>query len=387
MSGNNSRVIKKCPVSLREEKMEKRVGILGGGQLGRMMVQAGLDLAVGIEVLDASEGAPCASIASRFVVGSPTSSDDVFDFGKDLSVVTIEMENVSVDGLRRLENSGVVVVPKPEHVAMIQDKGLQKQFFDKASVPTASFVVSENPGAIGFPVVQKVRVGGYDGKGVKILKSQDGSFPGSCVLEQLVDVEAELSVLVARSKTESKTYPCCEQAFNDENVATFIVSPPTSVDESVQNEARSVAIDLAEKMDYVGLLAVELFVTRHDHQVLVNEIAPRPHNSGHHTIEASFTSQFAQLLRIVLDLPLGDTTQRSPYAATINLLGTETGSPPVYHGLRDALAISGVYPHVYAKTKVTPGRKMGHVTILSEEKESLHDSIEKLDSILKVAAS
>lgn len=369
---------------------QSKLGILGGGQLGRMMSQACLNLDVRTIVLEEGESPPCAGVA-QIIKGSVSDEHAVFELGRQVDALTIELEEVSVRGMERCAKAGVRIVPKPEHVALIQDKGKQKQMFHEYSIPTAPFVISSNPGELGFPVIQKVRTGGYDGRGVKLLRSTDDiAFPGECVLEHVIDIKTELSVIVARKDDrEVRTYPCCEQIFdNDANIVTSIVCPVVSISRECAANAERVATELAHKIDFVGLLAVELFVTRDD-QILVNELAPRCHNSGHQTIEANATSQFNQLVRIAFDLPLGDTTQLAPYAATINLLGdplTPIGTP-LYLNLDAALKLPRVYPHVYAKAIVKPKRKMGHVTVLADDLHSLQATIDQLRHTLRVVAA
>ena len=361
-----------------------RVGILGGGQLGRMMLQAGMDYDAEYSVLDPTASAPCSKLCGNFVCGDLRDADTVEEFGKGLDVVTIEIEDVSVEGMRRLDEvHGVRLVPKWQHVALIQDKGLQKEFFRKHQIPTAKFCISDDPSKLcGFPVVQKLRKGGFDGRGVKILMSTDGAFDGECLLEEKVDILKEVSVIVARTpKKETISYPPAESVFDPRaNIASVIVVP-ADIDPMIEASCRSIAMRVCEAMDFVGLLAIELFVDK-DMNVLVNELAPRCHNSGHHTIEANATSQFAQLLRVVLDLPLGDVSFLRPAAATINILGdpdTPKGSPPTYRGLDSAMQQnSNVFPHIYGKSSVSPFRKMGHLTVTGHDRSSVLQAADRL---------
>ena len=356
-----------------------RIGVLGGGQLGRMMIQEAVDLDARVEVMDPSAEAPCRYLTHRFVQGDLCDAAAVEAFGAGLDCLTIEIENVSTEGMEALERRGVRVVPKPAHVRLIQDKGLQKQFFADKGIASAPFVLQDadgDRGALGYPIVQKLRRGGYDGKGVVVLKdaSDDSYFKGApCVLEQKVAIAKELSVIVCRrSKDDVKAYEPTECVFDPRgNVVQLIVSP-TDVSDDVKARSRALATRVVDELDFVGILAVELFLDDAG-EILVNEVAPRAHNSGHHTIEANATSQFAQLLRVTLDLPLGSVAPVRNAAAMVNVLG-EADAPkgaPHYSGLRDALDTPGVYPHLYGKSSVTPFRKMGHVTVVGDDRAAV----------------
>ena len=361
-----------------------RLGVLGGGQLGRMMIQAATDLDLRVEVMDPSADAPCRHMTHRFVQGDLKDADAVFAFGKDLDVITIEIEHVSAEGLHRLKEHGVRVMPDPEHLAIIQDKGLQKQFYADHHIPTADFQLIEatdSVGIMGFPIVQKLRTGGYDGKGVKLLHSDvDEAFKAPAVLEKTVDIDKELSVIVARNSTgEVATFPVVEAVFDPvANLVDFLLAPAAISDEQAA-EAQALAIRVAEAMDFRGLLAVELFLERETGQILVNEVAPRTHNSGHHTIEANQTSQFEQHLRAILDLPLGDPSAVHPVGAMVNLVGgPDAHGTPVYQGLAKALATPGIHPHIYGKSAVKPFRKMGHVTLTGQSRPEIEERIAQL---------
>ncbi|MAU77050.1 MAG: 5-(carboxyamino)imidazole ribonucleotide synthase [Crocinitomicaceae bacterium] len=372
-----------------------RIGVLGGGQLGRMMIQTAIDLDMRVEVMDPSHEAPCRSLTHRFIQGDLNDSDAVYDFGKDLDVITIEIEHVSVEGLRRLEASGVNVIPKPNHIALIQDKGLQKQFFAKHKIPTADFTLIDEGGCLtgmGFPVVQKLRVGGYDGKGVQILKSESDidqkGFSEASILEQAVDIDKELGVIVARNSAGATAiYPIVESIFDPNANLVSSLFAPAQIDDSLTQKAKDLALNVVEAMDFVGLMAVELFLSKTG-DLFVNEIAPRTHNSGHHTIESNQTSQFAQHLRVVADLPLGNVTKLHEAAGMINLLGAADASgAPVYERLQEALDMSGVHPHLYGKSQVKPFRKMGHVTVTGSNHEEVHNKVLKLLEILSVTGT
>lgn len=346
---------------------ELRVGVLGGGQLGRMMIQAAADWDLRVEVMDPSEDAPCRHLTHRFVQGDLQDANEVFEFGKSCDVITIEIEHVSVEGLRRLKAAGVAVHPDPEHLAIIQDKGLQKQFFQQHGIPSAPFTLSEGLPLSEFPIVQKLRKGGYDGKGVAILHSiedaHSSGFDAPCVLEQPVNIAKELSVIVARNPSgATATFPVVESVFDPEaNLVDYLIAP-AEIPEDVALAAEELALQVVDRMEFTGLLAVELFLDQNG-ALWVNELAPRTHNSGHHTIEANFTSQFQQHLRAILDLPLGDPRARQA-GAMLNLVGApDAHGTPVYSGLGKALGQPGVYAHIYGKATVKPFRKMGHVTV------------------------
>ena len=372
-----------------------KLGVLGGGQLGRMMIQSAIDLDVRVEVMDPSPDAPCSSLTHRFVCGDLNDADAVFEFGKDLDVITIEIENVSVEGLKKLEQSGVRVVPKPEHIELIQDKGIQKNFFLENDIVTSEFQLVEEGGdisAFGFPVVQKLRKGGYDGRGVIILKSAEEAtetrFKEKSLIERTVAIDKELSVIVARNASgEITSYPVVESVF--EPVANLVSSliAPASIDEETEKRARELAMKVVNAMQFEGLMAVELFLNT-DGKILVNEVAPRTHNSGHHTIEGNKTSQFAQHLRTVANLPLGSTAKLHEAAGMINLLGAEGAyGAPVYEGLGTAIEMEGVNPHLYGKSQVKHHRKMGHITVTGSNLEEVQNKLLKLQSLIRVTGT
>lgn len=352
-----------------------KIGVLGGGQLGRMMIQSAINYNLYICCLDPDGNAPCKAIANEFVKGSLTDYKTVYNFGKDKDIITIEIENVNVEALYALQKEGKKVFPQPEVIELIKDKGLQKMFYQRNDIPSPDFFLVENKTQIEkykdfFPFFQKLRTGGYDGKGVVKLghpNKIEHAFEAPSVLERLVDFEKEISVIVARNESgEVKCFPAVECEFNPEaNLVEFLFSP-ANIKKSIDKQATDIAVKIAEKLNIVGLLAVELFVTK-DGKVLVNEVAPRPHNSGHQTIEGNITSQFEQHLRAILNLPLGDTSIIKP-AVMINLLGEKNyeGSAK-YEGLVDAVKYKGVYIHLYGKTTTKPFRKMGHVTVIDDD--------------------
>jgi 5-(carboxyamino)imidazole ribonucleotide synthase len=369
-----------------------KLGILGGGQLGRMFIQEAINFDVRVYIMDESEVSPSRALANYFTFGSILNYEDVYNFGKDKDVLTIEIENVNVAALYQLEKEGVKIFPQPHIIEMIQDKGVQKQFYKDNDIATAPFFLIENRNEISsyiteMPFMQKMRVGGYDGKGVTALKDEDDiltSFDAPSVLEKFINFEKELSVIVARNeKGEVTSFPVVEQEFNSEaNLIEFLISP-ANVSVKVEEEARLVAEKIITTLEMVGLLAVELFLTK-DGEILVNEIAPRPHNSGHQTIEGNITSQYEQHLRSVLNLPLGS-TDIVEASVMLNLLGEKGYTGKVYYkGLEDVLKMKGVKPHIYGKAITKPFRKMGHVTIVNKSLEQAKQIAEEVKEVLKV---
>jgi 5-(carboxyamino)imidazole ribonucleotide synthase len=370
-----------------------KLGILGGGQLGRMLIQETINLDIDVHVLDPDENAPCSDIAHSFTHGSFKDHDTVLAFGQGMDVVTIEIEHVNVEALEKLQAQGIKVYPQPNVIRLIQDKGAQKEFYTNHGIPTSEYrLIGENEAmdhADFLPVFQKLRRGGYDGKGVQSLKSVDdisSAFSEPSVLEKAVELEKELSVIVARNASgEVKTFPTVELEFNPvANLVEFLFSP-ANVSDEVEKTSQELAKTVAEKLEIVGLLAVELFLDKNGN-ILVNEIAPRPHNSGHQSIEGNYTSQFMQHVRAILNITLGNTEMVKP-SVMVNLLGEDgfTG-PAKYEGLEDVLAMKGVNVHLYGKALTKPFRKMGHVTIISETLEEAKTTAKKVQETLKVKA-
>jgi len=371
---------------------ELKLGILGGGQLGRMLIQEAINYNVSTLILDPDPDAPCKSLANYFECGSITDFDTVYNFGKKADLITIEIEKVNIEALEQLEKEGKLVFPQSRVIRLIQDKGIQKQFFKENDIPTSPFQLVNNKADMvsnnfPFPYMLKQRRDGYDGKGVmKIenLHDVDNAFDGPCLMEELVDFEKEIAVIVSRnSNGDVKTFPMVEMEFNAEaNLVEFLISPST-YPADVQEKAEKIAHQIASALNITGLLAVEMFITK-DGDIMVNELAPRPHNSGHHTIEGNFVSQFEQHLRAICNLPLGDTRSRSN-AVMINLLG-EKGHDGVakYQGLEKILAIDGVYVHLYGKKYTKPFRKMGHVTIVDQNREHAIEKANFVKQTLKV---
>jgi len=373
---------------------QTKLGILGGGQLGRMFIQEAINYNISVSILDPDADAPCKNICDVFTVGSLGDYHTVYNFGKDLDLITIEIEKVNVDALEDLEKAGVTVYPQPHIIRLIQDKGLQKQFFKENDIPTSPFQLFNNreqlaAANLSFPYIQKLRKDGYDGRGVKKISNQqdlEQAFDQPNLSEHLVDFEKEIAVIVARNANgEVSTFPMVEMDFNPEaNLVEFLISPST-YSSDIQQRAENIAKNIAESLKIVGILAVEMFLTK-DHQILVNEVAPRPHNSGHQTIEGNYTSQFEQHLRAIFNLPLGD-TKSIANAIMINLLGESNYEGIAeYEGLEEILRLKGVYVHLYGKKFTKPFRKMGHVTIIDEDREKAIEKARFVKEHIKVKA-
>ena len=369
-----------------------KLGILGGGQLGRMLIQQAINYNVTVKVLDPDREAPCRKLCDEFVVGSLSDYEIVYKFGKKVDMLTIEIEKVNVDALEQLEKEGVQVYPQARVIRLIQDKGLQKQFFKENDIPTAEFQVISSAEQlrkthIPFPYIQKLRRDGYDGRGVyKVIDESylAKAFTEPSLIERWVDFEKEIAVIVARNENgEIKAFPMVEMEFNPHaNLVEFLISPSTLPFE-VHQEAERIAKRVAECLKIVGLLAVEMFLDKNG-KILVNELAPRPHNSGHQTIEGNVVSQFEQHLRAIFNQPLGDTACLN-HAIMINVLG-EAGheGPAVYQGIEEVLKCGGVYIHLYGKALTKPFRKMGHVTIVDTDREKAIEKARFVQNTLKV---
>jgi 5-(carboxyamino)imidazole ribonucleotide synthase len=369
-----------------------KLGILGGGQLGRMLIQQAINYNVTVKVLDPDREAPCRKLCDEFTIGSLSDYETVYNFGKNVDMITIEIEKVNVDALAQLEKEGVMVYPQSRIIRLIQDKGLQKQFFKENGIPTADFQIISSPqqlqqSFIPFPYIQKLRKDGYDGKGVYKVADESylpGAFKEPSLIEKWIDFEKEIAVIVARNENgEVSTFPLVEMEFNPQaNLVEFLISPSTLPFE-VLERAEQVAKKIAESLKIVGILAVEMFLDKHG-KILVNELAPRPHNSGHQTIEGNVVSQFEQHLRAIFNQPLGDTACLNN-AIMVNILG-EVGyeGPAIYQGIEKILKIPGVYVHLYGKALTKPFRKMGHVTIVDSDREKAIEKARLVQQTLKV---
>ncbi|TDI95387.1 MAG: 5-(carboxyamino)imidazole ribonucleotide synthase [Deltaproteobacteria bacterium] len=367
-----------------------KIGILGGGQLGKMLIQAASAWDIDIYVLDPTDDCPASKLATKFVKGDFKDYESVYNFGKLVDLITIEIEHVNTDALLRLKEEGTTIYPDPQTLKIIQDKGKQKNFFKDNNLKSANYKIYQDheailsdieEGKLNLPFVQKVCRFGYDGRGVQLVNSKkdlDNLLKGQSIVEDLVDIGKELSVIVCRNKFgEIKTYDPFEMEFNkNANIVEYLISPAR-----IEKNSRQIAIDLAEKtikaFELVGILAVEMFLDK-DHNILINEVAPRPHNSGHHTIETALTSQYEQHIRAIMGLPLGS-TDLMINSVMVNILGEDGFSGNVvYEGLDKCIKLDGVKVHIYGKKQTKPFRKMGHVTIIDK---NIDNALKKADIV------
>jgi 5-(carboxyamino)imidazole ribonucleotide synthase len=373
-----------------------KLGILGGGQLGKMMLYETRKFDIHTKVLDPSEEAPCKISCNEFKQGDLMDYDTVYNFGKNVDVLTIEIENINLDALEQLEEEGIKVYPPSQTLRTIQNKATQKLFYVDHNIPTAPFSrfahTSEiedsiSNGGMEFPFVWKCTKFGYDGQGVKVvrsLKDLDGLPNVECIAEKMIPFKNELAVIVVRNPSgQVVTYPVVEMEFHPEANQVEYVICPARIDEKVAEKANKIALKVSEKMKHIGVLAVEMFQTKDD-EILVNEVAPRPHNSGHYSIEASYTNQFEQHIRAILDLPLGNTASKVA-GIMVNLVGAEghTGNV-VYANMEEILKMEGVTPHIYGKKQTRPFRKMGHVTIVNNDIAKARKIAEQVKGTIKV---
>jgi 5-(carboxyamino)imidazole ribonucleotide synthase len=378
---------------------EFTLGILGGGQLGKMLLYETRKFDIKTNVIDPSKEAPCKIACDHFEIGDLMDFDTVYNFGKKVDVLTFEIELVNIEALEKLENEGIIVYPSSKTLRNINDKITQKQFYQKHQIPTSSFQVFNSKNNLlqaisnqdlSFPFVWKQSKGGYDGMGVNIIRKKEDlnqlrNVP--CIAEKLITFKNELAVIVARNpKGEIKTYPVVEMEFHPEANQVEYVICPARIDDKVAEKARAIAVKVSEAFEHVGLLAVELFQTEDD-KIIVNEVAPRPHNSGHYSIEGSVTNQFEQHLRAILNLPLGETNSKIA-AIMVNLVGEEgcTGNVQ-YKNMESILSLEGVSPHIYGKKQTRPFRKMGHVTIVNKDIYKAHKIAEMVKKTIKVISN
>ena len=379
--------------------MNKSIGILGGGQLGKMLFNAGTPLGMELGFMDKSLDSPVGKIAKNYVDGDITNQEDVLNFGRNYNVLTVEIEKVNVDALRQLEKENIEIYPQPEVLATIQDKALQKEFYKKNNLPTSDFQIYDNlssliydldAGVQKFPFIQKMRRDGYDGRGVQVIKNDasiDQAFPYNFIVEELIDIEKELAVVTCRSKTgEIAIYDPVEMVFHPEQNILLYQLAPARLSQSQSDEIQNLAKQVSAAFGIVGLLAIEFFLTRSG-EILINEVAPRPHNSGHHTIEANHCSQYENHLRAISGLPLGHTGTLHA-SAMLNVLGEpgHTGSV-IYDGLEAILEEEGVHIHLYGKSVTKPYRKMGHVNIIGNDIEALILKADMVQNTLRVISS
>lgn len=373
-----------------------KLGILGGGQLGKMLLYETRKFDIHTHVLDPSAEAPSRIACNHFEQGDLMDYETVLNFGRKVDVLTFEIEGVNIKALRQLEKEGIKTWPSAETLEKIQNKATQKKFYSEKNIPTAKFEVFENKQAllkavtedkINLPFVWKSATGGYDGKGVSVIKSGTdlNELPdGECIAETMIPFKNELAVIVARSASgEVKTYPVVEMEFHPTANQVEYVICPARIDEKVAEKARTLAEKVSRAFEHVGLLAVEMFQTRDD-EILVNEVAPRPHNSGHYSIEAGYTNQFEQHLRAILDLPLGSTESKLG-GIMVNLVGDKDHTGEVeYQNISEILKMPGVSPHIYGKKITRPFRKMGHVTIVHKDLSEARKLAEKVKNTIKV---
>ena len=377
-----------------------KLGILGGGQLGKMLLAETRKFDIQTYVLDPSDKAPSKIGCNHFFQGNLMDFETVYNFGKQVDVLTFEIELVNLEALEKLENEGVKVYPSPKTLRLIQNKGIQKEFYIQNNIPTSKFEkysslenlkssIVNHQSKIKLPFVWKCTEFGYDGNGVKMVRSLSDldNLPNvECIAEEMIAFKNELSVIVVRNVSgEVKTYPVVEMEFHPEANQVEYVICPARIDKKVAQKAQEIALKVSEKFNHVGLLAVEMFQTEND-EILVNEVAPRPHNSGHHTIEASYTSQFENHLRAILDLPLGNCDSKVA-GIMVNLVGAEGFSGQVvYENIEKIMAIDGVTPHIYGKRETRPFRKMGHVTIVNEDMVEARKIAEIVKNSIKVVS-
>lgn len=372
---------------------KQKIGILGGGQLGRMLIQAALSYDVDFYILDNDADCPCKDICHFFEKGSLLDFEMVYQFGKKVDILTIEIEHVNVDALARLEQEGVTVIPNASAIRTIQNKALQKIFYSQFQIPSADFIVTETIEKVKnhanfLPAFQKLQTLGYDGKGVMSLDLMniDSAFTAPSLLEKKVAIEKEISVIVAKNEQHQiAIFPVVECIYNEKyNLVDYLLSP-ASITEAQEARAKEIALSVVEQLQSPGIFAVELFLTK-EGTILVNETAPRTHNSGHQTIEGNDSSQFDMQIRVLLNLPLGS-TQNKAHSLMLNVIGDDNHSGEVmYKNLTAVLQMKNTYLHLYGKKETKPGRKMGHITLLGDDRNHLIESANEIKALLKVIA-
>ena len=374
----------------------KKIGILGGGQLGKMLLYTTRKWDIKTYVLDPSDEAPSKLACNVFIQGDLMDYETVLSFGKKVDVLTIEIENINIEALYKLKEKGIKIFPQPEIIEIIQNKSHQKEFYIKNNIPTANYKNFSSlgslknaiaKGSLSFPFVWKASKMGYDGYGVSIIrknKDLENLYDCDCIAEDFIPFKSELSVVIARREQgEIREYPIVEMEFHPNTNQVEYVICPARISYEIELKARKIALEVSKKYNHVGLLAVEMFLTETD-EILVNEVAPRPHNSGHLTIESSYTCQFEQHIRAILDLPLGNSDNKVP-GVMVNLVGKENHTGPViYKNIDQILAINGVTPHIYGKKQTRPHRKMGHVSIVNKNLNKARKIAEEVKSIIEV---
>ncbi len=386
-------------MNMKTTSLKKKLGILGGGQLGKMLINVTRKWSIETYILDPNPNCPASKCCDLFFKGDFNNYQDVYNFGKKVDIITIEIEHVNVEALFKLEKEGVEVYPSPSNIELIQNKGVQKDFFKKNQIPTSDYKRFDNKKILSsyisktdgrYPFVWKSETMGYDGKGVKFIQSLldlDDINENSCVIEDVVDIKHELAVLVARNNSgKSKSFPVLEMEFNQKSNQVEYVILPSRIPEKIKIKSLEIADLVSRSLNHVGLIAVELFCTHND-DVLVNEIAPRVHNSGHLTIESCITSQFEQHIRAIFDLPLGNVNQILP-GVMVNLVGENNhNGEAAYHNIDKAFELDDVYPHIYGKKITKPNRKMGHITIIDEKIEKAISKARILKKLIKIIST
>tara|TARA_B110000305_G_scaffold215430_1_gene252980 strand:- start:965 stop:2116 length:1152 start_codon:yes stop_codon:yes gene_type:complete len=374
---------------------QNKLGILGGGQLGKMLINEANKLNISCKVMDPNKEAPCSNLVENFIVGDLLNYDDVYNFGKNVEVLTIEIENVNTDALKKLEEEGVKVYPSSENIKTIQNKSVQKNFYLKNNLPSSFFKTYDNVDDLindaenkkcKYPFVWKSARFGYDGKGVKVINNIEDlkTLPNiECIIEDKISIKKELSVIVARNKrSQEKNFPTVEMEFNQENLVDKVICP-AQISDDLNNKAIQLALKTSRAFNHIGLLSIELFITDND-EILINEVAPRPHNSGHHTIECCLISQFEQHLRAIFNLNLGSTSIKIP-GIMLNLVGEEKHfGEAIYDNIEGALKIPGASIHIYGKKDTKPHRKMGHITIVNKDLNKAKEFAEIIRKSIKV---
>jgi 5-(carboxyamino)imidazole ribonucleotide synthase len=374
---------------------QNKLGILGGGQLGKMLINEANKLNISCKVMDPNKEAPCSNLVENFIVGDLLNYDDVYNFGKNVEVLTIEIENVNTDALKKLEEEGVKVYPSSENIKTIQNKSVQKNFYLKNNLPSSFFKTYDNVDDLineaenkkcKYPFVWKSARFGYDGKGVKVINNIEDlkTLPNiECIIEDKISIKKELSVIVARNKrNQEKNFPTVEMEFNQENLVDKVICP-AQISDDLNNKAIQLALKTSRAFNHIGLLAIELFITDND-EILINEVAPRPHNSGHHTIECCLISQFEQHLRAIFNLNLGSTSIKIP-GIMLNLVGEEKHfGEAIYDNIEESLKIPGASIHIYGKKETKPHRKMGHITIVNKDLNKAKEFAEIIRKSIKV---
>ena len=374
---------------------QNKLGILGGGQLGKMLINEANKLNISCKVMDPNKEAPCSNLVENFIVGDLLNYDDVYNFGKNVEVLTIEIENVNTDALKKLEEEGVKVYPSSENIKTIQNKSVQKNFYLKNNLPSSFFKTYDNVDDLineaenkkcKYPFVWKSARFGYDGKGVKVINNIEDlkTLPNiECIIEDKISIKKELSVIVARNKrSQEKNFPTVEMEFNQENLVDKVICP-AQISDDLNNKAIQLALKTSRAFNHIGLLSIELFITDND-EILINEVAPRPHNSGHHTIECCLISQFEQHLRAIFNLNLGSTSIKIP-GIMLNLVGEEKQfGEAIYDNIDESLKIPGASIHIYGKKDTKPHRKMGHITIVNKDLNKAKEFAEIIRKSIKV---